>query len=455
MGLSYQQPSHEPVPNHVPVAGLTNFTRGKPAIIVRVASVGEVRTWNNARGSGKLFSFVVADSAGDEIKVTAFQEVVDGLVEKIKEGRSYIISNFQIKVANTRFNTTPHEFEITFTKDTVLKDYSGPEADRIQVVSGPFMTLADVANKPEGESVDVIVVLKSKEPRASLMSQKFNKEIFKMDCVIADNSNGGSQFALTVWGKNVDVIERIPEGTVIAIKHGMTKIFKDTKSINTISNTRIHSEVLELPEASDLLVWASTSLSSTVDLSEGHSSMDSKDGKSDRKIDIKTAQDERLGYTDTVFVTILAWVVDLKPLGKESDAPLWYESCSECKKKLENGYCAKCETNREICYRFMGRITIQDDSGTLFCTAFDEVIERILSQRASHLADRKANDPDNYEAIIETALYKPFLFKIRMNPETYNDETRPRMTINGVEEADFQRESMEVWTSTILPAVSN
>ena len=40
----------------------------------RVTQKGEMRTWNNAKGSGKLFSFTVVDKSECDLKVTAFKE---------------------------------------------------------------------------------------------------------------------------------------------------------------------------------------------------------------------------------------------------------------------------------------------------------------------------------------------------------------------------------------------
>ena len=40
----------------------------------RVTQKGEMRAWNNAKGSGKLFSFTVVDKSECDLKVTAFKE---------------------------------------------------------------------------------------------------------------------------------------------------------------------------------------------------------------------------------------------------------------------------------------------------------------------------------------------------------------------------------------------
>ena len=41
--------------------------------LARVTQKGDMRTWNNAKGTGNLFSFTVIDESCD-LKVTAFKE---------------------------------------------------------------------------------------------------------------------------------------------------------------------------------------------------------------------------------------------------------------------------------------------------------------------------------------------------------------------------------------------
>ena len=58
---------------------------------------GTVRTYHNARGEGKVFSFDLVDSAGGEIKVTAFTDACDKFYELIQKGKVYMVSKASLK----------------------------------------------------------------------------------------------------------------------------------------------------------------------------------------------------------------------------------------------------------------------------------------------------------------------------------------------------------------------
>jgi hypothetical protein len=60
----------------VPISSLTTFTQ-RWTIRARVVAKGDIRTWNNARGTGRLFSVTLVDDSATEIRATFFQEAVD------------------------------------------------------------------------------------------------------------------------------------------------------------------------------------------------------------------------------------------------------------------------------------------------------------------------------------------------------------------------------------------
>ena len=62
----------------------------------RVTNKGQVKSYSNAKGEGKLFSFTVMDETGD-IRVTGFRETVDKFYEMIQLGKVYYIANASLK----------------------------------------------------------------------------------------------------------------------------------------------------------------------------------------------------------------------------------------------------------------------------------------------------------------------------------------------------------------------
>lgn len=80
----------------VPINSL-NAYQNRWTIKARVSVKGTVRTYHNARGEGKVFSFDLVDSAGGEIKVTAFTDACDKFYDLIQKGKVYMVSKASLK----------------------------------------------------------------------------------------------------------------------------------------------------------------------------------------------------------------------------------------------------------------------------------------------------------------------------------------------------------------------
>lgn len=80
----------------MPISSL-NAYQNRWTIKARVSVKGTVRTYHNARGEGKVFSFDLVDSAGGEIKVTAFTDACDKFYELIQKGKVYMVSKASLK----------------------------------------------------------------------------------------------------------------------------------------------------------------------------------------------------------------------------------------------------------------------------------------------------------------------------------------------------------------------
>ena len=59
----------------------------------RVVKKGNIRSWKNARGEGKLISIDIIDRAGTLVQATAFNETALKLETLLVEGKCYTFSN--------------------------------------------------------------------------------------------------------------------------------------------------------------------------------------------------------------------------------------------------------------------------------------------------------------------------------------------------------------------------
>jgi replication factor A1 len=80
----------------------------------------EMHTWYKANYQGNMFSLTLQDQSGS-IKATAFKEDADHLYKELQVGNTYIITHGSIKPTNKRYDSSGHEYEITFDRDTTVE----------------------------------------------------------------------------------------------------------------------------------------------------------------------------------------------------------------------------------------------------------------------------------------------------------------------------------------------
>ncbi|XP_025015929.1 replication protein A 70 kDa DNA-binding subunit-like [Tetranychus urticae] len=83
-----------------PVSQITPYVKNW-VLRGRVTSKSTVVSWNNVKGSGKLFTFNLADHSG-EIKITAFRGECDKYFDVVILGKVHILFNAVVKEANKK-----------------------------------------------------------------------------------------------------------------------------------------------------------------------------------------------------------------------------------------------------------------------------------------------------------------------------------------------------------------
>eukprot|EP00956_Cyclotella_meneghiniana_P043834 scaffold289894_cov66-Cyclotella_meneghiniana.AAC.1 len=123
----------------------------------KVISKTSIKKWDNARSSGRLFSIVILDSAGYDIKCTFFQEAVSTFHDSILVGNTYTFTRGKVKVAEKMYNKCKSVFEITFDSSSVITpDESGPKI----IDHFDFVKISDLEQSLDGHYYDVIGVVK-------------------------------------------------------------------------------------------------------------------------------------------------------------------------------------------------------------------------------------------------------------------------------------------------------
>jgi replication factor A1 len=477
-------------------AGLKNWK-----IKVRVTTKGDVRTWNNARGSGCLASVDLVDEAKTEMRATLFKEEVKTHYPKLLVGAAYWISGATIKKADTKFNKLPHPFELTISKSTVITPISESESKSLPGTQFAFVKISHLQSlEPEG-SLDLLGIVRKVGVLGQIHSSKTDKDVSRRTVTISDDSN--MSVDITLWGKQAEACDW-KTGCVVAMKGVTLGTFREQIQLTL----GFDSKVIVDPRGEE----AATTLKSWFDNSGCHQLPDSLNGNANNTegaagsgadLPYKTLEcvkNEGLGTLEgsndlfQATATITRFFADSEKTpwymacgadeemgssmadepsgssteGGESKASSGSSSASAssssssssawpkknrktCQTKAvansntESGWdnCPACKRSFEQpTPRYMLSFVVSDASGNITVTAFNRQAEVILGCPAK---DIKALLDDNkvteYNAVFAAALHRPLLFKFSCKFDTHDNQARTKISVFHVSKLDLKKES--------------
>lgn len=109
-----------------------------------------------------------------------------------------------------------------------------------------------------------------------------------------------------------------------------------------------------------------------------------------------------------------------------------YQACpkTDCNKKvvdLGNGLyrCEKCaKENPNFKWRMILSANVADYTDNQWMTCFQESAEALLGVKADELGAMRENDEVGFDNVMQEALFKSYMFRMRAKMETFNDENR-------------------------------
>uniref|UniRef100_A0A8C6SV95 Replication protein A subunit n=1 Tax=Neogobius melanostomus TaxID=47308 RepID=A0A8C6SV95_9GOBI len=393
----------------IPISSLNPY-QSKWTVRARVTNKSKVRTWSNSKGEGKLFSFEIVDESG-EIKITAFNNEVDKFFSLVEQGKVYFISKATLKVANKQFNTLKHEYEMT------LHGVPGVHCD--------FVPISELEQREKDTIIDVIGVCKSAED-VSRITTKTSREVSKRALSLMDMS--GKMVTVTLWGEEAEKFDGSGQ-PIVAIKGARLSDFGGRSLSALFSSTILVNP--DIPAAFRLRTWFDR---------EGHavdsqSLTEARPVGSGARMNWKTLSDvktEHMGHREKAdYFSCVATVVYIR---KEN---CLYQACpsSDCNKKVldqHNGLyrCEKC--NRDypnFQYRLLLSANLADFGDNQWVTCFQETAEVLLGHSAERLGQLRETDEEAFELVFQKANFTTHIFKNRVKLETYNDESRVKVTV--------------------------
>ncbi|XP_026808083.1 replication protein A 70 kDa DNA-binding subunit [Rhopalosiphum maidis] len=420
------------VSNIHPINSLSPY-QNKWTIRARVINKGPIRTWSNQRGEGKLFSMDLLDESG-EIRATAFNSECDKFFDMVEVNKVYFITRGSIKTANKKFSNLNNDYELTLSSETQIFPCHDFDDSQMPALKFNFVQLSQVKDVDVDGIVDVIGVCQTAGELTKLMSKTTRKELKKRDVTIVDQSL--SSVTITLWDTQAEDFDGSLQ-PVIAIKGSRIREFMGSKSLS-LSGSTVMQINPDIEEAHRLRGWYD-SLPSNVEFNSISTRSDA--GANSQFLTIKGAQLAQLGSGDKAdYYSMYSHLIFVK-----SESAL-YKACPkpDCQKKVidrnDGTYrCEKCNDETEnFKYRLMLSAQLSDSTGNQWVTMFQETAENLLGTTSAELGRLMEESKEEYSDVFQRQMFKLFEIRARAKMETYNNETRLKVSLVNIKPIDYK-----------------
>ncbi|KAK1883320.1 Replication protein A 70 kDa DNA-binding subunit, partial [Dissostichus eleginoides] len=344
----------------------------------------------------------------------------------------YYITKATLKVANKQFTTLKNNYEMT------LHAYSSivpcDDSQGVPAVNCDFVPIAELENRDTDTIVDVIGVCKSADD-VSRITTKTSREVSKRALQLIDTT--GKVVTLTLWREEAEKFDG-SVNPVVAVKGARLSDFGG-RSVSALFSSTVMVNP-DLPEAFSLRAWYdqggyaldSQSLTETRSAGSG--------AKTNWKM-LSEVKNEHLGHGEKAdYFSCLATVLYTR---KEN---CLYQACptEDCNKKVidqQNGMyrCEKCSREYpNFKYRLILNANLADFGDNQWVTCFQETAEALLGHSAETLGQLRDIDENAFDEVFQKANFTTHIFRNRVKLETYNDESRVKVTVMEVQPVDHR-----------------
>ncbi|KAJ2348518.1 Replication factor A protein 1, partial [Coemansia sp. RSA 2618] len=159
-------------------------------------------------------------------------------------------------------------------------------------------------------------------------------------------------------------------------------------------------------------------------------------------------RDENIGGGDSVdYFSVKGTIVFVR------SNTLSYPGCAseDCNKKVVEDAstgqwrCEKCDKSFAAPeHRFIFSVNVSDETGQNWLQCFNATGEQLLGCTANEMVRLQQTDEAAFNQRISDATFREFVFRCRAKSETFNDNTRVRISVSGMQPVDYVAESLRL-----------
>jgi len=421
-----------------PVTQLSPFQKTFK-IKVRVTRKGDIKEWNNQRGSGKLFSVDLLDQWGGEIQATMFNEAAEKFFSVFQVGKVFTVSKGRVKVANKKWTHITNDYQLDLNEHSEV-NYVG-EDQSIQTASYDFKKIDQISNLENQAYVDVIGVCDTVGEIQNFTSSRTQKELTKRTFRIVDETNNAIE--CTLWGnaaQNLDTNAVMNQ--VVACKAARVSDYNG----KSLSVDQIDTNP-DVPETAQLQKWYSTGGADAAKTSMTQSR--GGGGKNEPPITLGEVEEKRLGtnHEKPDYFNIVATILRI-PVDMEKRTP-WYKAVptdeGPAYKVTEdpNGgsgwWCEKLQkTFPDYNPRYILRCRVADATASEWVNMYDDVARQIVGHSAKEMETLHNNNQENeFNQCFKDAEHRTWNLRCRAKQDEYQGEYSRRLDAVGASPIDF------------------
>jgi len=433
-----------------PISSLNPYM-GAWCVKAKLASKGNVRTFRNAKGEGKVMTVELVDEAGTAIQATVWKDAIDKYDEMLTVGKVYYVAKGSLRPANKQYSSCNNDYEMSLDGRCEIEPCLDPVDVSKMARAYELVKIDQLAGKIGTRgSVDVLAVVQSVGELGAVRRKSDNEEIQRRDVVLADDT--GKSVTLTLW--NALAVEQGAQlaamsNPVVAVR-GLRVTDYNGVSLSTVAR----SEMFVEPSSADIADRVAalraaydpdaTFVAAGAGLANARGSLNGGSNAAQRT----TLMDMQPELLPPSTAPAVVGLVNATACLIKADQPMYYAACPEegNNKKVveENGkwYCEATQKTYDTCRRrYILRMKIQDQSGAGWVNVFHEQACEMLGMDAEALHAIREADPAKYERAVKRAQFGDWHLKLKAKTEEYQGESRRRLTVLQCAKPDYAAEA--------------